>query len=150
MKLGLVLAAIAIAATLAAPAGGSERHASACATTARASGLPDPSLKTLSRTWWKQNGVWMGVAGSFHGEGFKADPEGQKIAFYRDRVGYLHLYGKRLDGPPASFTATISNAYGTKYFQPTGITFGAAGCWAVTAVVGSGASRFVVEVAPAT
>jgi hypothetical protein len=90
----------------------------------------------------------MGVAGSFHGEGLVADPRGQKIAWYRQRRGRLHVFAKRLDGPPASFVAEISQSYGTRWFQPSGLTFGAPGCWAVTAIVGHQASRFVVSVAP--
>lgn len=90
----------------------------------------------------------MGVAGAFHGEGFVADPRGQKIGWYRQRRGRLAVYAKRLDGAPATFSAEVSPYYGTTGFQPSGLTFGASGCWAITAVVGRQASRFVVRVAP--
>ena len=90
----------------------------------------------------------MGVAGAFHGEGFVADPHGQKIGWYRQRGGVLHVYAKRLDGPAAAFTADLTPYYGTWGFEPSGLTFGAPGCWAITAVVGQQASRFVVRVAP--
>jgi hypothetical protein len=96
-----------------------------------------------------KNYVWMGVAGAFHGEGFAVLPTGQKIGWYRRRPGRLHLYAKRLDGPPASFTSTVPYGYGLTGFQASGLTFGAPGCWALTAVVGKQRSRFVVEVAPA-
>ena len=102
----------------------------------------------LSRSWWYRNYVWMGVAGAFHGEGFVADPRGQKIGWYRQRRGRLHVYAKRLDGPAASFVAVVNPNYGTSGFQPSGLTFGAPGCWAITALVGRQASRFVVNVAP--
>lgn len=92
----------------------------------------------------------MGVAGAFRGEGFKADPRGQKIGWYRERRGALRVYAKRLDGPAASFVAEVPPYYGRIGFQPSGLTFGAPGCWAVTAVVGTDASRFVVQVAPVT
>lgn len=120
-----------------------------CAPTPRAT-RPAPGLATLSTTWWHRNRVWMGVAGAFHGEGFVADPKGQKIGWYRERRGTLRIYAKLLDGPPASFTAEVPPYYGKLGFQPSGMTFGAPGCWAVTAVVGGQASRFVVEVAPST
>jgi hypothetical protein len=109
---------------------------------------PAPGLSTLSRTWWYRNYVWMGVAGAFHGEGFVADPRGQKIGWYRQRRGRLAIYAKRLDGPAAPFSADVNRNYGTFGFQPSWLTFGAPGCWAITAVVGRQASRFVVSVAP--
>ncbi len=90
----------------------------------------------------------MGVAGAFHGEGFVADPKGQKIGWYRQRRGVLRIYAKRLDGPPAPFKAELTPFYGKLGFEPSGLTFGAPGCWAITAVVGRQSSRFVVTVAP--
>ena len=108
-----------------------------------------PGLVTLSRSWWYRNYVWMGVAGAFHGEGFVVDPTGQKIGWYRQRHGVLRVYAKRLDGPAAPFTAELNPNYGTLGFEPSGLTFGAPGCSAITAVVGHQASRFVVSVAPA-
>jgi hypothetical protein len=120
---------------------------STCNATRRAA-RPAPGLSQLSRTWWYRNYVWMGVAGAFKGEGFVADPRGQKIGWYRQRPGHLHVFAKRLDGPPASFVADVIQSYGTRGFQPSGLTFGAPGCWAVTAIVGREASRFVVSVAP--
>jgi hypothetical protein len=123
------------------------RAEGACSETPRAT-RPAPGLSTLSTTWWYRNYVWMGVAGAFRGQGFVADPKGQKIGWYRQRRGRLHVYATRLDGPPASFAADVIQAYGTIGFQPSGLTFGAPGCWAVTAVVGNQASRFVVRVAP--
>ena len=92
----------------------------------------------------------MGVAGAFHGEGFVADPKGQKVGWYRERRGTLQIYAKLLDGAPASFVSDVPPYYGKLGFQPSGMTFGAPGCWAVTAVVGGQASRFVVVVAPPT
>ena len=120
---------------------------SACPATPRSS-RPAPGLSTLSRTWWYRNYVWMGVAGAFRGEGFVADPRGQKIGWYRQRRGRLRVYAKRLDGSAASFVAEVNPNYGTSGFQPSGLTFGAPGCWAITALVGRQASRFVVTVAP--
>lgn len=92
----------------------------------------------------------MGVAGAFRGQGFVADPKGQKIGWYRERRGELEIYAKLLDGPAATFVAEVPASYGKLGFQPSGMTFGAPGCWAVTAVVGGQASRFVVVVAPFT
>jgi hypothetical protein len=89
----------------------------------------------------------MGVAGAFHGEGLVADPRGQKIGWYRERRGRLQVYAKRLDRPGTSFSADVPPYYGTLGFQPSGLTFGSPGCWAITAVVGADASRFVVRVA---
>jgi hypothetical protein len=141
---------VAVAALVAAsPAVSTSSRAAACATTPRASHAA-PGLSTLSRSWWHRNRVWMGVAGAFHGEGFVADPKGQKIGWYRERRGVLKIYAKLLDGPPASFVSEVPPYYGKIGFQPSGMTFGAAGCWAVTAVVGGQASRFVVQVAPVT
>ena len=118
-----------------------------CRETPRAA-RPAPGLATLSRSWWYRNYVWMGVAGAFHGEGFVADPRGQKIGWFRQRRGVLRIYATRLDGPRASFAAEVNPNYGTIGFQPSGLTFGAPGCWAITAVVGRQASRFVVTVGP--
>lgn len=92
----------------------------------------------------------MGVAGAFDGQGLKADPRGQKVGWYRERRGRLKVYAKRLDGPAAPFVSNVPPYYGVIGFQPSGLTFGAPGCWAVTAVVGSQASRFVVQVAAVT
>ena len=133
---------------VASPGATASSRSGVCPVTSRTA-RPAPGLATLSRTWWYRNYVWMGVAGSFHGEGFVADPRGQKIGWYRQRRGHLRVYAKRLDGPAAKFTADVNTNYGTIGFQPSGLTFGAPGCWAITAVVGSQASRFVVDVAPA-
>ena len=141
--------AVATAATVLRVSGSASGFDSGCRETPRAS-RSAPGLSTLSRTWWYRNYIWMGVAGAFHGEGFVADPRGQKIGWYRQRRGVLQVYAKRLDGPAAPFTAdlTVAPYYGTIGFEPTGLTFGAPGCWAITAVVGQQASRFVVRVAP--
>lgn len=144
--LGVVVAAVAVAGST---AGTASPRGVVCATTPRAS-RPAPGLATLSTTWWHRNRVWMGVAGAFHGEGFVADPDGQKIGWYRERRGTLRIYAKLLDGASAPFTAEIPPSYGKLGFQPSGMTFGAPGCWAVTAVAGGQASRFVVDVAPST
>jgi hypothetical protein len=96
-----------------------------------------------------KNYLWAGVAGAFHDEGFQALPMGQKIGWYRRRPGLIRLYAKRLDGPPADFTSYVPRGCGRTGFQASDLTFGAPGCWALTAVVGKHRSRFVVEVAPA-
>ncbi len=120
-----------------------------CNTTPRAKRPPTPDLAKLSGSWWVQNRVWMGVAGAFHGGGFRALPRGQKIGWWRERPGALRLYGKRLDGESAIFESEIACCYGRLGFQPSGVRFGQPGCWALTAVVGTRRSRFVVRVAPA-
>lgn len=143
-----LLFGVAAALVLAGSTGaGSRSRAAACTTTPRAQ-RSAPGLASLSLTWWHRYRVWMGVAGAFHGEGMTADPRGLKIGWYRERRGTLKVYAKRLDGQAAGFVAEVPPYYGRIGFQPSGLTFGAPGCWAVTAVVGTDASRFVVNVAP--
>jgi len=143
----LLLMSIVVLLTLSGAAGGGAAI-SDCFATPRASRAPNPDLAGLSHSWWLENRVWMGVAGAFKGEGFQALPQGQKIGWYRARPGALRIYGKRLDGPPADFTTDVPCCYGGG-FQPSRIKFGAPGCWALTALVGRRASRFIVQVAPA-
>ena len=145
---GSVLVGVVLGSLLAGASVSSAEPGSAACRTTPPSQRSAPGLSTLSRSWWYRNYVWMGVAGSFHGEGFVADPHGQKIGWYRQRPGRLHVFAKRLDGPAASFVADVNESYGARGFQASGLTFGAPGCWAVTAVVGGQASRFVVAVAP--
>jgi hypothetical protein len=145
----LVLRALITAAVVVVPASGVGVAAasSRCAATPRAS-HPLRGFENLSTSWWVKNHVWMGIAGAFHGEGFQALPEGQKVGWYRQRPGALRIYARLLAGPPADFKSAIPCCYGDGTgFQPSGLTFGAPGCWALTAIVGGQASRFVVEVA---
>jgi hypothetical protein len=146
----LLVALLAVVVVLPGSAAGDGAARLDCLATPRAARAPTPALDGLSRSWWVRNRVWMGVAGAFHGEGFRAVPTGQKIGWYRQRPGALRLFARRLDGPPSTFTSSVPCCYGPSGFQPTSLTFGASGCWALTAVVGREASRFTVRVAPAT
>ena len=121
-----------------------------CKSTPASGTAPTRALADLSGTWWVQNHVWVAVAGDFHGAGFRAVPAGQKVAWYRERPGSLRVYAKRLDpSAPAEFKSDVPSGYRTIGFQPSGLTFGAPGCWALTAVVGTQRARFVVVVSPA-
>ncbi len=67
---------------------------------------------------------------------FIADPQGQKIAWYREAQGRLRVSGTRLDSHAPPLNADITYGYGTTGFQSSSLTFSAPGCWRVVAHLG--------------
>lgn len=90
----------------------------------------------------------MGLAGL--GEEFRADPRGQKVAWKSAYRGGLRLRvtARRLNDEPAPFRASLPCCYDVYYFQASGLTFGAPGCWKIRATVDRRVSLFVVRVYP--
>lgn len=110
----------------------------ACNATLITHRIPDASLKNLSHNWAHIGRLWMGYTLADHA--FKADPEGQKIAWWRAKgsaYGKLRVTGKRLDGDAPPLAARIPTGYATTWgFQSSALYFPIAGCWQVTARVG--------------
>jgi hypothetical protein len=71
---------------------------------------------------------------------FRSDPEGQKIAWWREKgsaYGKLRVSGQRLDAEAPPLRAHIPSGYATTWgFQASGLYFPTAGCWRVVAHVG--------------
>lgn len=95
-------------------------------------------MKSLSRNWVHVGTLWMGYTLADHA--FVADPEGQKIAWWRAKgsaFGKLRISGTRLDEAAPPLKTWIPTGYATKVgFQSTGLYFPTAGCWRVVAHVG--------------
>jgi hypothetical protein len=110
----------------------------ACNATPITHRIPDRSLTNLSHNWAHIGKLWMGYTLADHS--FKADPEGQKIAWWREKgsaYGKLRVTGRKLDGDASPLTASIPSGYAITWgFQASGLYFPAAGCWQVVARVG--------------
>src|SRR4051794_5672830 len=85
-----------------------------CAAAPITHSLPDTSMKNLSRNWVHVGKLWMGY---IIGEpGFVADPDGQKIPWYRSKgsaFGKLRVSGSRVDGDAAPLRVWIPSGYAT-------------------------------------
>jgi hypothetical protein len=88
----------------------------------------------LSTHWLRQGKLWMGYTRA--DQSFIADPQGQKIAWYREAPGRLRISGTRLDGQAPPLKARVPFGYGTTRFQSSMLMFSAPGCWEVVARLG--------------
>lgn len=70
-----------------------------------------------------------------------------KLGWWRGPPGgKLVITGRRLDGPASPLHAHVPAGYGSRGFQPAGVTFSTAGCWQVVGKVGHAKLTFVVKV----
>jgi hypothetical protein len=69
-----------------------------------------------------------------------------KLGWWRGVAGRLAITGRRLDrrGPP--LRADVPGGYGSRGFQPSGLTFPTVGCWRVTGKLPGARLSFVVKV----
>ena len=70
-----------------------------------------------------------------------------KLGWWRGPPGgKLVIGGRRLDGRAAPLHAHVPAGYGTRGFQPSGVTFSTTGCWQVVGKAGRAKLTFVVKV----
>ena len=70
-----------------------------------------------------------------------------KLGWWRGPPGgRLVITGRRLDGVASPLHAHVPRGYGSRGFQPTGLTFSTAGCWQVVGKVGHAKLTFVVKI----
>lgn len=82
--------------------------------------------------------------------GVKADPDyvdkdgsiDMKFG-WRGVSGRLSIQGRRLDAPAPRLRAEVSDGYGDRSFQASGVIFPTGGCWEITGLVAQARSTFV-------
>jgi len=105
-----------------------------------------PSPTNLTTTWFTNGLLWAGPDRAYGGKWFAG---GMKIGWWRIVPGTLTVSGRRLDQrSDAPVVADISDGYGKRDFQSSGIDIPTAGCWEIVGRVGDAELRFVVDVLP--
>lgn len=98
---------------------------------------------TLPAGTLPDGGVWATV-----------NPDGSisaKLGWWRGAPGgRLVIRGHRLDGLASPLHAHVPAGYGSRGFQPSGVTFSTTGCWQVVGKVGRARLAFVVKVTKAS
>jgi hypothetical protein len=77
------------------------------------------------------------------------EPDGSmhtKVGWWRGARGKLVISGRRLDATAPPLRSSVPMGYGTRGFQPSGLTFPTVGCWRVVGRVGHARLTFVVKV----
>jgi hypothetical protein len=69
-----------------------------------------------------------------------------KLGWWRGLPGKLVISGRRLDAAAPPLRAHVPDGYGSRGFQPTGLTFATVGCWRIVGNVGRARLAFVVKV----
>ena len=95
--------------------------------------------------------LWVGLPAdsTLHSDGPGPPPFMVKFPWWRLKTGQLTITARRLDGPSTGFSASPGNvgAYGDSGFDPSNLTFPAAGCWKITGKVHGGSLSFTLRVA---
>ena len=161
-RFGALLMAAGLLAALSGSAGGAAAAKTSCAVTMPGPARPvepnDPSAgrfnygnRILRVALWPKGKL---IAGPLADGGTWADinPNGSisaKFGWWRVTSGRLTVRGRRLDAAAPPLHAHIPAGYGSRGFQPTGLTFPTTGCWRVAGRVGAGSLVFVVLVVKA-
>jgi hypothetical protein len=66
-----------------------------------------------------------------------------KFGWWRGVSGRLSIQGRRLDGQAPPLRAEVSDGYGDRGFQASGVIFPTEGCWEITGQVGTARLTFV-------
>jgi hypothetical protein len=132
----LVLAWIVVVLWSAAAADSASQTGSAvCRLSPLSARPPNAYMGGLSTHWLRQGKLWMGYTRA--DQSFTADPQGQKVAWYREAPGRLRISGTRLDGEAQPLRAHVPLGYGMTGFQSSKLTFSRPGCWQVVARLGA-------------
>jgi hypothetical protein len=70
-----------------------------------------------------------------------------KLGWWRGLPGRLTITGRRVDRRAPPLRADIPSGYGSRGFQPSGLTFSTIGCWQVVGKLGRARLSFLVKVA---
>jgi hypothetical protein len=70
-----------------------------------------------------------------------------KVGWWRGLSGRLAITGRRLDRRAPPLQAEVPGGYGSRGFQPSGLTFPTVGCWRVAGKLPGARLSFVVRVA---
>ena len=153
--LGLVLAATAATAVLAAVAPRAESGATCRVSlpAIRTDGSFGPKGFNYGTTKLRAQ-LWKGGklrAGIFPDGGAMAivNADGSiyaKQGWWRGVPGTLRISGRRIDASAPPLRADVPGGYGPKGFNPAGLTFPTTGCWKVTGKVGQARLSYVVKV----
>ena len=118
--------------------------------------LPNRRVPSAARDWparfsYGNGRLWIllwphGVVVAGEGQVNRDGSITMKFPWWRGVRGALQITGRLLQRPAQRVSAEVPNAYGSRGFQPTSITFPREGCWEVTGRAGRGELTFVTIV----
>jgi hypothetical protein len=147
MRASLLILVGAVLVALSTPTGATRVEPDACLVTPTVDDEPakDPGADPFGRGPWVVNAdrtIWVhSWTGPWH-QGLN-----QKVMWIRPAGTQLKITGKRIDGDAPELASNIPCCYRSG-FQPTRMTFPAAGCWKVTATAGDRRLEFIASVRP--